>query len=60
VKAKFQQMEAEVLAFKDEIERAYGRRCDESTLAQCSRNNYDNCSSVYPNEECMSEDEQIY
>jgi Mg-chelatase subunit ChlD len=54
VKLILQSMEEDVLRFRDEIERAYGSRCESDTLNQCARNNYNDCSSVYPNQECMS------
>ncbi|KAL7515949.1 hypothetical protein ACHAWX_001012 [Stephanocyclus meneghinianus] len=46
-------MEASVLAFRDHIESLYTSRCDPAALAECSEGNYDDCSSVYPNAQCM-------
>lgn len=59
VKVILQQMESDVLAFRDEMERVYSARCDTSTLAECSRSNFNDCSSVYPKQECMKYDELI-
>ncbi|KAL7486287.1 hypothetical protein ACHAW6_011887 [Cyclotella cf. meneghiniana] len=53
VKSILKQMEDTVLAFRDEIERAYESRCDPEKLAECSKGNYDDCSSIYPNPQCM-------
>ena len=59
VKAILEQMESDVLAFRDEMERVYSARCDPSMLRECSRNNYNDCSSVYPNQWCMEADELV-
>ena len=59
VKVILQQMESDVLAFRDEMERVYAARCDTSTLTECSRNNFNDCSSTYPNQQCMAADELI-
>ncbi|KAL7479043.1 hypothetical protein ACHAW6_008953 [Cyclotella cf. meneghiniana] len=42
-----------VLAFRDHIERLYTFRCDPGTLAECTKGNYDDCSSVYRNQRCL-------
>lgn len=60
VKAILQQMETDVLNFRDEIERVYSSRCDLTTLNQCSRSNYNDCSSIYPCQECMDASEMVY
>lgn len=52
-KAVLERMESDVLALRDEIERVYQYRCDLSTLDDCGYNNYNDCSSTYPNEECI-------
>ena len=54
-----QNMESAALNFRDEIERVYGERCLESTLGECSEGNYNDCSSVYPNQMCMEADELV-
>ncbi len=56
-KAVLERMESDVLALRDEIERVYQYRCDLSTLDECGYNNYNDCTSAYPNEECVVEDE---
>mmetsp|Transcript_26399 Transcript_26399/g.54448 ORF Transcript_26399/g.54448 Transcript_26399/m.54448 type:complete len:718 (-) Transcript_26399:87-2240(-) len=52
-KAVLERMESDVLALRDEIERVYQYRCDLSTLDDCGYNNYNDCSSTYPIEECI-------
>lgn len=59
VQAIFEQMEADVLAFRDEMERVYAARCDTATLTECARGNYNDCSSTYPNQMCMEADELV-
>mmetsp|Transcript_9291 Transcript_9291/g.20093 ORF Transcript_9291/g.20093 Transcript_9291/m.20093 type:complete len:668 (-) Transcript_9291:4-2007(-) len=59
VKMILQDMEASVLAFRDELERLAASRCDTATLLQCSNNNYNDCSSTYPNQQCMAADELV-
>jgi len=45
-------MEDEVKKFRDEIERAFMLRCDSDTLSDCGSNNYNDCSSAFPNPTC--------
>ena len=52
-------MEADVLSFRDEIERVYTSRCDAATLSACSKSNYNDCSSTYPNQQCMKANELV-
>ncbi len=52
-KAVLERMESDVLALRDEIERVYQYRCDISTLDECGYNNYIDCTSSYPHEECI-------
>jgi len=59
VKSILQQMELDVLAFRDEIERAYSLRCETETLAECDQSNFNDCSSVFPNGQCMKAGELI-
>mmetsp|Transcript_17970 Transcript_17970/g.32529 ORF Transcript_17970/g.32529 Transcript_17970/m.32529 type:complete len:631 (-) Transcript_17970:1364-3256(-) len=59
VKLIMQRMEYDVLAFRDEMERAYTARCDTPTLTECSENNFNDCSSTYPNQQCMKADELV-
>ena len=47
------------LKFRDEIERVYGERCNADTLSQCSRSSFNGCSSVFPNQQCMENDELV-
>ena len=59
VKAIFEQLEKDVLAFRDEIERVYSLRCETSTLTQCAYSNYNDCTSVFPNQQCMKANELV-
>mmetsp|Transcript_15592 Transcript_15592/g.30897 ORF Transcript_15592/g.30897 Transcript_15592/m.30897 type:complete len:723 (+) Transcript_15592:115-2283(+) len=54
-----EKMESDVLALRDEIERVYQYRCNLSTLNSCGYSNYNDCTSSYPNEACVSEDEFV-
>lgn len=54
-----EKMESDVLALRDEIERVYQYRCNLSTLRSCGYNNYNDCTSSYPNEACVSDDEFV-
>ncbi|KAL7442600.1 hypothetical protein ACHAXH_006708 [Discostella pseudostelligera] len=44
--------EDEAKMVRDEIERAYMLRCDSDTLSDCGSNNYNDCSSAFPNPTC--------
>jgi len=57
VTAILTRMEADCLAFRDEIEAAYLQRCD--TLDQCARGNYNDCASAFPNQICMDPSELV-
>ena len=59
VKLILEHIEEETLKFRDEIERAYGERCNTETLSQCSKGNFNACSSVFPNQQCMKADELV-
>ncbi|KAL3768132.1 hypothetical protein ACHAWU_002690 [Discostella pseudostelligera] len=41
---------------RDEIELVYKERCDYGTLSDCDRNNYNDCSSEFPNPQCFDEE----
>ena len=45
-------MEDEVKAFRYEMESNYRSRCDSQTLNECLRNNYNDCMSTFPNQQC--------
>ena len=45
-------MEDEVKAFRYEMERVYTSHCDSQTLNECLRNNYNDCMSTFPNQQC--------
>jgi Mg-chelatase subunit ChlD len=55
VKCILQRVEKETLKFRDEIERAYGLRCNEETLARCRSSNFNDCKSIFPNRQCMKD-----
>ena len=59
VKSILTGMEYEVKAFRDEIERVYKSRCDSQTLTECINNNYNDCSSTFPNQKCVKRDEFV-
>ena len=52
-------MQDEVKAFRDEIERVYKSRCDSQTLMECINNNYNDCSSTFPDQKCVKPDEFV-
>jgi hypothetical protein len=52
-------MEIAVLAFRDHIESVFSSRCDSETLARCAKSNYNECSSTYPNSQCIGATEVI-
>ena len=59
VKSILQHMEADVLAFRDEVERVYTARCDNQTVTECNENNFNDCSSTFPGQQCMSASELV-
>jgi len=59
VKTILTRMEADCLAFRDEIEAAYSQRCSTDTLNQCARGNYNDCTSTFPNQICMDPSELV-
>jgi hypothetical protein len=54
-----EKMKNDVLLFRDEVERVYSSRCDASTLENCAYNNYNSCSSTFPQQQCMKADELV-
>ena len=59
VKAILQRIEQDTLDLRDEIERAYTERCTIDTLSRCKQSSFNGCSSVFPNQQCMSADELV-
>lgn len=59
VKTILERMSSDVLAFRDEIEAAYSQRCSTDMLSRCSRGNYNDCSSTFPNQMCMDPSELV-
>lgn len=59
VESILKRMESDVLAFRDEIERVYSARCETQTLTDCAYNNFNDCSSTFPNQQCLKADELI-
>ncbi len=55
----FQKLESDVRAFRDEIERVYGARCETETLTECYKSNFNVCESTFPNQQCLKADEFI-
>ncbi|EJK76792.1 hypothetical protein THAOC_01427 [Thalassiosira oceanica] len=52
-----QHFKEDVLTFRDEVERAYSRRCETATLHGCSRASLSSCSSSFSNGQCTTEEE---
>ena len=59
VRSILEHMERQVLYFRNEVEYSYNKRCETSTLASCSRNNLNDCTSTFPNQQCMEADELV-
>jgi len=59
IESILKRMESDALAFRDEIERVYGTRCSTETLTECYESNYNDCSSTFPNQQCMKADELV-
>ncbi|KAL3826889.1 hypothetical protein ACHAXA_000857 [Cyclostephanos tholiformis] len=57
VESIFLKLESDVRTFRDEIERAYNARCETKTLAECHKGNFNDCFSMYPNQQCLKADE---
>ena len=45
-------LENDVIKLAREVERLHKNRCTEISLQKCSSGNYDECSSLYPNQVC--------
>ena len=52
-------MENEVLSFRDELESVYSLRCNTNTLSQCGNANLNDCSSSFPNQQCLEPNELV-
>ena len=52
-------MEERVRDFRDHIEDMYKYRCHRLTLTECANGNFDECSSTYPNSQCIDASEFI-
>ena len=59
VKEIMQKMEADVVSLRNEIERVYSKRCETKTLVDCGENNFNDCSSTFPRQVCLKEDELV-
>ena len=59
VKSILQRMEADVLAFCDEVERVYTARCNNQTVTECTESNFNDCSSTFPSQQCMKTEELV-
>lgn len=46
------EIERELYLFRDEIVRVHALSCDERLL-NCSKNNYNECNSVFPDKQCV-------
>ena len=56
VETLLEEMEEKVIAFGVELENAFEKRCQTDTYDTCLYNNYYDCSSKYPNQECIKAD----
>jgi hypothetical protein len=45
-------MESDAIELARQVELLYQNRCNEVSLRQCARGNYDECTSLYPNQTC--------
>lgn len=45
-------LENDVITFARQVELLYQNRCSEVSLQECSQGNYDECSSLFPNQIC--------
>jgi hypothetical protein len=52
-------LESDVRAFRDEIERVYGARCETETLTECYKSSFNACDSTFPNQQCLKADEFV-
>ena len=59
VETILKRMESDVLKFRDEMERVYSQRCDTSTLTECTRGNFNDCSSSFRDQICMAKEELV-
>ena len=50
-------LENDVVTFARQVESLYLNRCNEISLEQCSKGNYDECSTLYPNQICPGGEE---
>jgi hypothetical protein len=57
VETLLEEMEEKVIAFGVELENAFEKRCETDTHVTCLNNSYYDCSSKYPNQECIKADQ---
>jgi hypothetical protein len=57
VETLLEEMESKVIAFGVELENAFEKRCETDTNVTCLYKNYYDCSSKYPNQECIKADQ---
>ena len=50
-----EEMEEKVKNFTIELEKAYEKRCQTDTYDRCLNNNYYDCLSKFPNQECIKD-----
>ena len=49
-----EKLEQDALELGRYIEELYATRCADIQLEQCAKGNYDDCLSLYPNQQCLS------
>ena len=54
-----QRMELDVLSWRNELESVYSKRCETKTLVECGGSNFNDCSSTFPGQVCLKQDELV-
>ena len=54
-----EKLESDLLEFKEQIEDIYATRCENFQSNACYQGNYDECQTLYPNQQCLSGENYI-
>lgn len=49
-------LESDVIEFARQIESFHATRCEDIQLENCQEGNYDDCQSMYPNQQCLADE----
>ena len=49
-------LESDVIQFARQIESFHATRCEDIQLGNCQEGNYDDCQSMYPNQQCLADE----